>query len=620
MNEVEPNNDYGHANDGVIPGVVYRGTIAKNRLPDEDFFAIEVEAGELYTIRIETDSHSPMVPMVLISSTYFSYHWIVSSSKTTFSIPVLEDGKLFLRISELANTQTQPEGEDPKVYGGSAYSYWFTISRDSFCDKSHAPITTNESLSFSLSPGNMEYFSFAPRTGWHGIESWCGEESESDTWLALFNCTSKLVIAGNDDRDQVSGLLNPWIYREFYNEKNMILITSPIKQDLRNDNPQKCTVRTVAQNVYEELEPNDIFEFANQIEKGTISGYLDEEKHIVDGFPQFDPDYFRFDTTQKHVVTVDINTDQHSEILTELWHFSYNYTSGYYIPLKFNSLEGEGNQSYRLKTFSPFSRGINYLRLHGKNNPYDITIDINPITIKRSGEINETFSADLCSGIVMEWTAPLTPYAAHISVESSHDTLAELHIFADDGSPYTRLAQNEIPPDITLFQPLEPGRLWYFMAFPETCDSPEEQTLTISLALSDPQPITIPFTQENNETDAVVNQTYRGFIDSNSYLVENLYNIIIPEDGVLTMVTAPDFMEEAENINTVLRIFDEDGEEIEENDNAIYNLWYNRYSQIILEVKKDEKYTVSVKPFMDDSSHIPSLNISTHYILDMKLH
>ncbi|MCK5807347.1 hypothetical protein KAH37_00025 [bacterium] len=615
INEVEPNNDYGHANGEIIPGTVYSGNIAKNSLPDEDFFSIDVEAGELYTIRLETDSNSPMTPEVLISSTYFSYYWIVSGSKTTFTVPVLEDGKLFLRISEMKND----DKEDETIYGGPGYSYWFTISRDSFCNKEYDDIGTDESVDFSLDSGTMHYLSFTPRSGWHGIESWCGDKSESDTWLTLFNCTSKLVIAGNDDRDAMSSLFNPWIYREFKNEQNMVLITSPIKQDLRNTTPFQCTVKTVAQKQKEELEPNDTFQFANQIEQSVISGYLEETNHIIEGVRQHDADFFRFDTEKKQMVTIDIDANQTTTIVTELWHFSYNYTSGYYIPLKFNSLSGEGDTSYRLKTFTPFTRGITYLKLQGKDNNYTISTTTTPVSIEREGAFEETFDSDKCSGVVIKWDAPDSPYKAHFISSASGENLAGLYIFADDGSPYTRLDDpNLLSADITLFK-LHTGKSWYIMLFPLTCADPDNVALSLSVVIDKPEQIDIPFTVDKNETEAEVNQTYRGFIDSDNYLIENLYHFTVTNDGILTILTAPDFAEGEENLNTVIRLYDEKGEKVDENDNTIYNLWYNRYSQLILKVKKGEKYTLSVKPFMDDSSHIPSLNISTHYILDMKL-
>jgi len=56
-----------------------------------------------------------------------------------------------------------------------------------------------------------------------------------------------------------------------------------------------------------------------------------------------------------------------------------------------------------------------------------------------------------------------------------------------------------------------------------------------------------------------------------------------------------------------------------ENDEMIEFLKFNRYSRLTWDVKKGEKYTVKVRPYMTESSNVEAMNITGNYILDIRI-
>ncbi len=613
--ETEPNNNYNQANGPIVPGLVYTGTIAKNREVDGDYFYINAEAGETYSFRFETRENSPMSPQIVISSAYVTYLWVLSGRKGEFTVPVIEDGPLFFRVSEEKNDSA----DKGQFVGGSDYSYWFTVSRGTFCHTHKQAIGAEDEFSFSLNPGEMGYFDVTPRKGWGGLESWCGDKESSDTWLLLFNCSSKLVVAGNDDRDVNGTLLNPWIYRQFHNEDDIVLITSPIKLNVKKGEREQCVVKSSMQKDGKELEPNDSFQFANYLINDAISGYLDDSLHTVAGDKTPDPDYFKTDTQKQHVLTVDITAEEDKKFSSEIWQFSYNYTGGYYIPLKFNRLFGESPPRYRIKAFTPFPRATTFVKLSGVDVSYRMETKQEPVSIERTGDFSESFDSDECSGIVMKWIAPDEPYIATVSVTESDHRPPGLYLFSEDGAPYLNVEDGLFDPTVSLVP--SPGKKdWYIMVFPLDCSVDDNLQLRLSVSVDKPIVLPTDFSEDNPDMKAEVNKRYRGFIDTDNNLIENRYTVSVPNDGILVVQTAPDQDSTDPGLNTVVRLYNDYGDVVISNDDAIEHLWFNQWSFLSWRVKKGERYHISVKPFMDDSSDIPSLNIRSHYILDMHLY
>jgi hypothetical protein len=72
------------------------------------------------------------------------------------------------------------------------------------------------------------------------------------------------------------------------------------------------------------------------------------------------------------------------------------------------------------------------------------------------------------------------------------------------------------------------------------------------------------------------------------------------------------------NIDTVIYLFKGDYL-VDENDEMIDFMKFNRYSRLTWDVKKGEKYTVKVRPYMTESSNIEAMNVIGNYILDIRI-
>jgi hypothetical protein len=62
-----------------------------------------------------------------------------------------------------------------------------------------------------------------------------------------------------------------------------------------------------------------------------------------------------------------------------------------------------------------------------------------------------------------------------------------------------------------------------------------------------------------------------------------------------------------------------DGAQVASSDDMIESVDFNKYSFISYKVKKGEKYTIKIAPFMSESSNVLAMNIKGSYILDLYL-
>jgi hypothetical protein len=154
---------------------------------------------------------------------------------------------------------------------------------------------------------------------------------------------------------------------------------------------------------------------------------------------------------------------------------------------------------------------------------------------------------------------------------------------------------------------------------PEGCDA--ATGAMISLSVEEAPFITEEpdFTQPELVVPAIPGTTYIGWFDTDILLVENKWSFTPERDGTLFLMTTPMSERNKTGIDTVLRLYEEGAAApVAMNDDMIESLPFNNYSFVRVAVTQDTVYTISVKPFMDDSSNIPAMNIHANYGLDIR--
>jgi hypothetical protein len=265
----------------------------------------------------------------------------------------------------------------------------------------------------------------------------------------------------------------------------------------------------------------------------------------------------------------------------------------------------------------PFT-GSAYMMLGGDDLEYEFSVsegkEIETL-IDIDGKVLETVESQDCSWNFFKWNMPQEGNVFEI-LALGKTSPAGFHIFNSELLPYAFIE----PDENTYFfmrrsdktESLTLG-LYY-----KNCDQSSENTMALRIS-----PIEENFHKWENgfSSEPVIydgDGSYQGFIDTDNYFIENSFDIVAPKDGKLYLTTSSDGSLMSYNIDTVIYLFKGDYL-VDENDEMIDFMKFNRYSRLTWDVKKGEKYTVKVRPYMTESSNIEAMNVIGNYILDIRI-
>jgi len=435
----------------------------------------------------------------------------------------------------------------------------------------------------------------------------------SDKFTFVLNCDAGRVVSGSDDEDYYSNLMDPLIYSVFEkNLKNMI-VTGRLLTDLSSSGDEDFTLSLIRQPMNTELEPNNLYSSANIVTSDRMEGELSKEKRLILGELVEDQDWFRFDLLRGDIIDLFINAGNGGTFVSEIWAGSYTETGTTIIPLRFNRLSGD--ETHRINMLMPFS-GNAYLILEGTDVPYSMDIAIND-SIDRmltfEGKASETVDAPDCGWRFFEWTMPETYDFFEISLESSKGK-AGMHIFDSRYRPHIFMEPYET--NRFFVHRYENTERLFFGLYFDQCEQETGDVMELKILARKEDFFEWDESGRTFPVKYIRNGSYQGFFDTDELFVKNVFDIEIKEDGILYLQTGPSRKTTGFDIDTVITLF-KGYEKVGENDDAVTFINYNKYSYLRHSVKKGERYTVQVMPFMTESSHIPSMNIAGHYILDI---
>lgn len=621
--EKEPNNDVFNANEILMEGATYSGTIdhpykLNGKMEgDIDVFELRAFPTKIYTLEFETAAGSFM-PYAEITDEYglSKFAFYKPGSKNIMEIFNPNGGGLYIAVGDAMNIHP----ENNKLYGGPDYRYYLRVTSRELCSEEikETLFADNELSTDMLSPkGAIKYFRLPQLDGYYSIQVDSANKDKNKKMI-IVDCFVKGVVTGNDDLDALSELYDPYIYKKFGGIHDFVTVVDDWLVDFNQSYTDGFTVKLTAQEHGKELEPNNSFEFANYIEGTSAEGFLDSEEKIIEGETQADKDFFRLDEVGGKVMNFMVQILDDGEVTAETHGYAYNVVGTSIIPLKKNTVGQAKGETLHFNALMPFT-GTAYFTLQGAGINYKIDYSSSyPFEdIYDSGE-KEYFS-DKCQTVFINYHLPEinTPFTGKVRLSVRSDTSkAGLYIYRDNNRPFIYLD----PVEKNYFYLLK-----YFSmgkpvlgAFLETCDPKNKNSIIIGI---DEMPLaleSVDFDKGGNH-EIIPGTTYLGYFNSKKHFLENNFYFIPEKDGTIFISTAPYPDNGSPNIDTVLTVSDELGNELEKNDDMIESLSFNKYSFLRLDVVKGLKYMVKIKPFMDEDSNVDAMNIVGNYILDINL-
>lgn len=519
------------------------------------------------------------------------------------------DGWQYFEIGDKRNTS-----ENVEKYGG--LSYYFRIISSHICNKNDYDIIENEQSlmrKFLNSESEIDVLEMKfPENGIYQMKV-TSKEVEKDKFSFVFGCDSGRVAAGNDDEDYYSDLMDPLIYSELESNLRNLFVTGKIQSDLNSSGVDEYTVSLKRQPSDKELEPNNLFNYSNVITSGSISGKLSEISQIVLGEEENDKDWFKFDLLKGQLIDLSITAGNDRDFSAEIWAGSYSVTGTSIIPLRYSALNGL--ETHRINMMMPLT-GSAFLMLDGVDVPYDIKVtqeDDIPVLMTFDDKVLKTIDSPDCGWVFYKWNMPENGdfFEIYLAGETSK---AGMHIFSSDFLPFAFI-EPALLNRFFIHRNKETESLYLGFYFNE-CEQLSGQT--IDLKITGQKENIIEWNKGLNAASVKFsgNGSYQGFIDTDNNIVENFFDIDVEADGTLYLSTSLGTSAGAFYIDTVLTLY-KSGQPVDSNDDMIEYINYNKYSYLRHDVKRGEKYRVKVSPFMTESSDIPSMNITSHYILDI---
>lgn len=606
--EVEPN-DYPAFE--ISEGEIYAAEIAKPKKDsiDIDIFKIWLPSGTLITFEFESREEN-FEPYIGHTDNLGNYSFAVFTvpGKRRVTFVTTADGWQYFEIGDKRNT-----GEGKKVGG---FKYYFRVISSHICSaENYKKIKPDQALErkFVQNGEHIDILEVGPvENGYYQFDI-DSKDLLSDKFSFLMNCGSREIMAGNDDEDYYSNKIDPLIYTRLEKNLRYLLVTGRLLLDLDETKTENFTISMKKQPAAEELEPNDTFNYANIVDSDNVSGYLDKEKKNILGDESDDEDWFRFEVGKGEILTFKITPEKPDPFIAEIWASSYNITGSGLVELRGSVLSGD--ETHTMNMLSPFNGEI-YLDLWGSDIPYSFEIS-------RKSEI-ETFDpaegsleTELpdCGWKFYKWNFNEDSDLAEITL-SVPGNIAGLYIF---GSDYLPFAITEADETARFFaRRYETTEDLIFGLYIGECEQNSGEKLNLSLVETASKPEKWTHGTDKTPVKIGANGAYQGFFDTDSGFYENFFEFSAEKDGTVYISTAPDRASTSFDIDTVMTLLQNDTE-VAASDDMIQTLHFNQYSFISHEVKKGEKYTIKVMPFMSESSNIEAMNLKGYYILDLYL-
>lgn len=609
IKEVEPNESTFQAFEITEEGAAYSGEIAKpkNNSADTDLYKIWLPSGTLLTFEFESSS-GDFEPYIAHTDNLGNYAFAVFEplGKHRVTFVTTTGGWQYFEIGDKRNT-----GEEKKTGG---YKYWFRVISSHICDKENYEKLESDSLlerNFRQNGYQIDILEldFSENAFYQiNIDT---KNMLSDKFSFVMNCGSREIVAGNDDEDYYSNKIDPLIYAKLEKNLRHLLVTGRMLLDLSEETEEKFDISFKKQPESEELEPNDTYNYATITDSSDISGYLDTEKKNILGAESDDEDWFRFEVEKGDILSVKITPENPSPFVAEMWASSYSITGTGLIPMRASMLSG--TETHNINMLVPFNGQI-YLDLLGSGIPYSLEIGRSSgmETFDSTEGSLETELPD-CGWKFYKWSFDENSNFAEITL-SIPENLAGLYVFDSSYLPY---AMPEVAETTKFFvRKYDKTENLVFGLYIGNCEQNSGEKLTLSVAETASEPEKWTHGTDKDPVKISSGKAWQGYFDTDSAFYENFFEWTAEKDGTVFILTSPDRGSTAFDIDTVMTLL-HDGKTAAESDDMIESIHFNKYSFISHKVKKGEKYTIKIAPFMSESSNIEAMNIKGSYILDL---
>ncbi len=608
--EKEPNNTYPEATN-IELGQKYEGVIngsfnmEEKSYCDIDIYLLEVRKGLTYTINFNS-SNSNFAPFVELLSANGLLKKVVfeSGKEAAISFNALNDDYLYFIFGDVRNLESE------QCFTDKNYTYSFEISKEHPCDRDNIPLLkVNKEIDMYNLNGDIALFRANELDGTFGISAQ-NKNNETDRKMMLIDCFSESIVAYSDDLDSESNMLEPYIYFTSTGIHNYIISVENWITDFTKKEADAFTLETENQDMTKEFEPNDLPGYANIFSREKTEGFLDIELHLIDGQMEEDIDFFKDTALSGTVYEINITLPKGGSLNQNLYIVSTSLSSKELRKVSINNAAIGENSTTDI--FVP-TNGSLYFLFQGKNLPYSFsTRNYAPDKTLLTDAENQ-FQLKKCESVYANYQ-PSETKKTRITT-SYKDAPTELGIYHKTGNPYILKSITE--KNTVVILPEKENKNLVVSGAIGVCNPGEENILKITVAEEE-------FKLEENEVTtetpvlASLNKSYIGFFNSFERILTNNFQLSIEEDKTLHLQTMYFDKKDNPGIDTVIRIKDENDNIIAENDDKDPLFLTNKYSYLSFSVKKGKKYTIEVKPFMDEELSDPDyMNIIAYYILDI---
>ncbi|HNT27012.1 MAG TPA: hypothetical protein PKH10_02425 [bacterium] len=617
--EEEPNNDPPGATI-IEEAVTYEGVIDDERpaTSDTDHYRLLGHAGFIYRVEFET-LDPDLLPLIEIADNGGLLKEFRPPGNARSVVEFFEpaEGNLILRVSDEPTRRNTPETWED-------FRYWLRVTKRWACEyPASGDLAAGKPLAFDMEkpPAVPRLFTIDATAGHYAVAV-ASERLDRDKKLVAMDCVTGEVIGGSDDRDPESGLTDPYWYEHFGAPRDMRLIVERWSDAAGDRAPDKkgdpTTLTLTRHDPSHELEPNDIVEYANVCDPAGTAGELDAEQKVIAAVLQDDRDWFKHETTRGAVARFALSAGAAGEMQVSLG--SSSTDMGGYTLLSIRSLAVSFDAAgvAEATAFLPFT-GTLYLGLQGSGMGYEFTYEEDEAIAALEGVGAWPLELPHCRGAYRTWRFPPFVNAVRLSLDSSDGDIA-WRIYNGRRYPLIELgAAGAGAENVWYLTRLSDETDILFAVEPSRCDAAatQEATLTVTEA---------PFMTEEPDltttdlvVEAVPGTTYIGWFDTDVPIIENRWTFTPGTDGTLFLMTTPVKERGGATVDTVIRLY-EDGNDtpIAQNDDMIEGISFSPYSFLRHPLKGGATYTISVKPFMDDSSNIAAMNIHANFGLDVR--